>query len=145
MKTNMRQAFTLIEILIVVVIMAILAATIIPQFTDSTADAELATTEFNLNTLRAQIELYKVQHGGAVPAFASGAITGLTTTTTHNSKDFGPYLVKIPTNTITGSDVVVEVTGANPIAVTNVTGSNGWLYHSGTGEIRIDHLSHWDK
>ena len=37
--TERRSAFTLIEVLIVVVIMAILAATIIPQFTDSTKDA----------------------------------------------------------------------------------------------------------
>ena len=74
-----RRGFTLIEILIVVVIMAILAATIIPQFTDSTADAEIATTEFNLNTLRAQIELYKAQHGGTPPAISGGLITGLTT------------------------------------------------------------------
>ncbi len=95
--------------------------------------------------MRSQIELYKAQHGGNLPAFASGVITGLTSETTYNSKTYGPYLAKMPTNTITGSDVVVEVTGANPIDVINVTGSNGWLYHSGTGEIRIDHLSHWDK
>ena len=44
MKTPVRRsAFTLIEVLIVVVIMAILAATIIPQFTDSTKDAKAST------------------------------------------------------------------------------------------------------
>ena len=53
------SAFTLIEVLIVVVIMAILAATIIPQFTDSTKDAKASTATFNLHTLRAQIELYR--------------------------------------------------------------------------------------
>ena len=41
--TDRRSAFTLIEVLIVVVIMAILAATIIPQFTDSTKDAKSST------------------------------------------------------------------------------------------------------
>ncbi len=112
MKSQVRSAFTLIEILIVVVIMAILAATIIPQFTDSTADAEEATAEFNLNTLRAQIELYKAQHGGNLPAFAGGAITGLTTQTTHGGSSFGPYLVKMPTDTITNSATVTEVTGS---------------------------------
>ena len=50
--------------LIVVVIMAILAATIIPQFTDSTKDAKASTTKFNLHTLRSQIELYRTQHNG---------------------------------------------------------------------------------
>ena len=145
MNTQIRSAFTLIEILIVVVIMAILAATIIPQFTDSTADAEVATAEFNLNTLRAQIELYKAQHAGAVPAHAGGVITGLTTVTVHAGKNYGPYMSQVPTNTITGSAVVTALTGATPIAVGDVTGSSGWLYKTATGEIRIDHADHWQK
>ena len=37
-----RSAFTLIEVLIVVIIMALLAATIIPQFASSTSDAKRA-------------------------------------------------------------------------------------------------------
>ena len=49
MKTTQdRSAFTLIEVLIVVVIMAILAATIIPQFTDSTKDAKTSTAKMNV-------------------------------------------------------------------------------------------------
>jgi prepilin-type N-terminal cleavage/methylation domain-containing protein len=68
MKRSARKSgFTLVEVLIVVVIMAILAATIIPQFTDSTSDAKASTTKFNLHTLRSQIELYKTQHNGVVP------------------------------------------------------------------------------
>jgi prepilin-type N-terminal cleavage/methylation domain-containing protein len=145
MKSNTRNAFTLIEILIVVVIMAILAATIIPQFTDSTADAEIATTEFNLNTLRAQIELYKAQHGGTPPAISGGVITGLTTQTTHNSRNYGPYMVSIPLNAIKGSATVTEISGSLAIAAGDVTASGGWLYHSGTGEVRIDHADHIAK
>ena len=68
MSSKTRNAFTLIEILIVVVIMAVLAATIIPQFTDSSDEAKTSTVEYNLNTMRAQIELYKAQHGGSVPS-----------------------------------------------------------------------------
>jgi general secretion pathway protein G len=142
MKTQNRGGFTLIEILIVVVIMAILAATIIPQFTDSTADAEVATVQFNLNTLRTQIELYRPQHRGAVPAFSSGVITGLTTVTTHNSQNYGPYLSKMPLNPITGSSLVTAVSGSQPIGSGDVTGTGGWLYHTTTGEIRIDNADH---
>lgn len=68
-----RNAFTLIEVLIVVVIMAVLAATVIPQFTSSTKDAQNSTVEFNARTLRAQIELYKAHHNGAYPSLTTGA------------------------------------------------------------------------
>ena len=59
-----RSAFTLIEVLIVVVIMAVLAATIIPQFASSTTDAKVSALKFNLHGLRQQVEMYKLQHNG---------------------------------------------------------------------------------
>ena len=52
-----RQAFTLIEILIVVVILGILAAMVIPQFVDVTDKAHEANVKAQLQTVRAQIEL----------------------------------------------------------------------------------------
>jgi prepilin-type N-terminal cleavage/methylation domain-containing protein len=143
MSSNRRNAFTLIEILIVVVIMAVLAATIIPQFTDSQKDARESTALFNLNTLRSQIELYKAQHGGAVPA---AGLTGLTTVTQYNNKDFGPYMVSIPENPISGKKDVKAAAG-NTVVVGDVTANDagGWIYAAGSGEIRIDHSTLWEK
>mgnify|MGYP002626473716 CR=1 FL=1 len=44
MTNNKRHSgFTLVEVLIVVVIMAVLAATIIPQFSDSSKDAKVSS------------------------------------------------------------------------------------------------------
>jgi len=63
-----RSAFTLIEVLIVVVIMALLAATIIPQFSSSTTDAKKSSLNFNLHTMRSQIEMYKVHHNSTPPS-----------------------------------------------------------------------------
>ena len=58
MKTPGR-AFTLIEILIVVVILGILAAIVIPQFSDASADAGYASTRAQLQTVRGQIEVFR--------------------------------------------------------------------------------------
>src|SRR5437660_6684515 len=94
--TERRSAFTLIEVLIVVVIMAILAATIIPQFTDSTKDAKLSTVRFNVHTLRSQIELYRTHHIGIAPSGTLAELLASTdasgTTGSGANFPYGPYL-----------------------------------------------------
>ena len=59
---RVRQAFTLIEILIVVVILGILAAIVIPQFTDASQEAMKSSVQTQLQTIRSQIELHNVQN-----------------------------------------------------------------------------------
>jgi prepilin-type N-terminal cleavage/methylation domain-containing protein len=54
--------FTLVELLIVVIILAILAAIVIPQFSSATTDAQEAALDSNLGGLRNAVELYKAQH-----------------------------------------------------------------------------------
>ncbi|MGF1615108.1 MAG: type IV pilin protein, partial [Gammaproteobacteria bacterium] len=55
--------FTLVELLIVVVILAILAAVAVPQFTRSTDDAKLSALDSTLSRMRSAIDLYYQQHG----------------------------------------------------------------------------------
>ncbi len=70
---RVRQGFTLIEILIVVVILGILAAIVIPQFTDAAGEASRSNLQSQLQTVRSQIELYNVQN----PATPYDAATGM--------------------------------------------------------------------
>ncbi len=71
-----QRAFTLVELLIVVIILAILAAIIVPQFTSATVDAQEAALDSNLTALRTAIELYNAQHLGAYPGtVATGGST----------------------------------------------------------------------
>ncbi len=64
MRYRAQRAFTLIEILIVVVILGILAAIVIPQFTSASDDAAQSSAKSHLQTVRAQIQLYKFENGG---------------------------------------------------------------------------------
>lgn len=103
MNNSLRQrairGFTLIELLIVVIIIAILAAIAIPQFSNSSGDAQESALDANLATVRSAIELYRVQHtnvypgvtvssgGGAACTTAGGALGGSAVNTEASMKD----------------------------------------------------------
>jgi general secretion pathway protein G len=67
MRTRVRKAFTLVEILIVVVILGILAAIVVPQFTNATQDAQGGNIMSQLDTLNNQLELYRARNNGTNP------------------------------------------------------------------------------
>ncbi len=72
----LRRGFTLVELLIVVIILAVLAAIVIPQFNSATSDTQEAALDANLAAMRNAIELYKAQHTGYPGSTASSGGTG---------------------------------------------------------------------
>ncbi|MEZ5542667.1 MAG: prepilin-type N-terminal cleavage/methylation domain-containing protein [Pseudomonadota bacterium] len=71
--------FTLVELLIVAIILAILAAIVVPQFASSTADARDSALRSNLAGIRSAIDLYNQQHSNNYPgavASTGGTCTG---------------------------------------------------------------------
>jgi general secretion pathway protein G len=139
-KRQRRQAFTLIEVLIVVVILAIVGATVIPQITDST-DAKASTVNLNLRTLRSQIQVYRTHHGGSPPSSTLAELLASTDSTgaqgIGGNFPYGPYLREIPRNPISNAKNVTIIS-SDPAQAADVTGSGGWLYNARTGNIWID-------
>jgi general secretion pathway protein G len=132
-RGNKKTGFTLVEILIVVIILGILAAIVIPQFTNASTEARWSSTASLLQTLRSQIELYKLQHGDELPDLVTDW-TPLTGTTTFGANTYGPYMQQTPKNPMNGFNVVMDgTTGAGP------SGTQGWIYDynagAGTGKI----------
>ena len=78
----MKKAFTLIEILIVVVILGILAAIVIPQFTQSVYEKKSAKCEKNILVIGAAIAEHKKENKGNYPSrprdFIKGFVCPLT-------------------------------------------------------------------
>lgn len=72
MRSQVRGAFTLVEILIVVVILGILAAIVVPQFTNASEDAQAGNVATQLSTIRNQIELFRARNSGQYPAVPDG-------------------------------------------------------------------------
>ena len=68
-RTN-RKGFTLIEILIVVIILGILAAIVIPQFTNASKEAKQSSLVTQVQSMRSQIALFKLQHNDLLPGAA---------------------------------------------------------------------------
>ncbi len=137
---NCRNAFTLIEVLIVVIIMAVLAATIIPQFSSSTKDAKESSLKFNLHTMRSQIEMYKVHHLGSYPTLAN-FVTQMTKATnvdgtTTGDTPYGPYINgEIPSNPFSDNNTLVAVATAGAIPTAAIAGGAGWQYDESNGGI----------
>src|SRR5881392_2353566 len=115
-----KGGFTLVEILIVVIILGILAAIVIPQFTSASQDARKNSLVSQLQTLRSQLELYKLQHLDNLPSTLIGGsrawtqMTGKTdasgATGTSTAFPFGPYLQADPSNPLNTQTAVVVAT-----------------------------------
>ena len=124
MSRTRQSGFTLVEILIVVIILGILAAIVIPQFSDASTQAKLNSMTSDLQTVRSQIQLYKVQHNDVVPTAATFVAQMTTATKADGSAgtagvDFGPYLGVIPNNPFTNT---------NTVGGSNTAGSSAWYW-----------------
>jgi general secretion pathway protein G len=127
-----RSGFTLVEILIVVVILGILAAIVIPQFTSASESAKASSLVSQLQTIRSQIELYQVQHNGDYPDLVTDwtQLTEETNIDGETPEDgdttYGPYLQKAPVNSFQDSSTVVATFNADA----------AWLYTQSNGDIK---------
>jgi len=63
MRTRRNKAFTLVEILIVVVILGILAAIVVPQFANATKDSQAGNLKAQIKEIQNQLELYRARVG----------------------------------------------------------------------------------
>jgi len=62
-RLNNRGGFTLIEIMVVIVILAMLAALVGPKLMGRTDDAKIKTTTIQLKGLESALKLYKLDNG----------------------------------------------------------------------------------
>lgn len=67
MGARNRRAFTLVELLVVIIIIGILAAVAIPQFGESSADAKKSALKENLRMMRSVVDKYYQEHTNAYP------------------------------------------------------------------------------
>ena len=163
-KNMAQRGFTLVELLIVVIILAILAAIIIPQFTAATDDATQSAYDTNIANIRSAIDLYRQQHQeypGEVIATGGACVNGAAVTpgaigeeaflaqlrfytnaagqactgTDPNEFKYGPYLKDdMPVNPLATTPVNTVTVVSTGILGLTSGGTGGWRFDSETGE-----------
>ena len=144
MKSQARRGFTLVEVLIMVAVLAILAFTVLPQFTSASSDAKEAALVQNLQVLRRQIQLYRMHHEDKLPAQGATTEAKLTDvllkrtdvegTVNATVGRYGPYIIALlppnPFNNLRSVRVATTDSAAD--------GATGWIYNSATGTIKAN-------
>ncbi len=130
-----KSAFTLVEILIVVLLLGILAALVIPKYSSAAEEARTNSLKMNLFQIRTQLEVYKQGHGNhpSLDNFADQMTKvsnpeGDTAEIGTPGFYLGPYLQSIPNN---------PNTGTNDISAGEV-GSSAWYYDESVGHFQAN-------
>jgi len=132
LSTN--QGFTLVELLIVIVIIAVLAAIAIPRFMDSGVRSKESSLKANLKLLRNGIELFHSDTGAwpavisdltvSAPPAAGKDNTGASKNI--SGPDFhGPYIRTIPNDPIANAGFTYSITSPTVGVVTSSAAGNG--------------------
>lgn len=139
-----KDGFTLVEILVVVVILGILAAIVIPQFKPAATEAKTSRLCSDLQVMRVQIGMYKIQHNDDLPGTAAGVdfVQAMINRTDETGAldaggRYGPYVPRIPGNPFNDLDTV-EIDG------TLGGGSHAWHYNTASGDFGADTDDHLD-
>ena len=135
----MKQAFSIVELIIVVAILGILAAIVVPQFQPHATQAKEAAAKDNLRVLRSAIELYAAKHTGVAPGYRNNDPT------TAPSSDYfrrqttldSHYFVKMPQNPFNKLDTI-RMIGNGESLPAEATGNFGWIYQPARETIRLD-------
>ena len=128
LSVGKKNAFTLVEILIVVVILGILAAVVTPQFAGASEAAQEETTRHELQKLRRAIEIYMTRNGNALPNVVAGDGTW------GEIVQPGEYLSGPPQNSwVGGPNAGVIIIRDTPDDAYQTT--HGWIYDDTTGQV----------
>ncbi len=137
MRNNSR-AFTLLELLIVISIIAILAAAIIPNFVGFDSEARVATSQTNLNTLRTRVTLFRAKENRY-----PDTLNELLETTYDDMGIERPYLDLLPT------ELMSDKTGNNSVENRKTTdepkNDGGWTYLTDRAHVIIDMTDELDS
>lgn len=128
--SKLRRAFSLVELVVVVLIVGILAAVAAPKMFDTSTKARESATKASLSVVRNAIELYYSENGAYPTA------TDLVDPNKDMMKKFikGPF----PVSAYGTKDATVN-------AGTTADGKSGWVYDPATGSFWVNDTTNFSK
>lgn len=135
-----RSAFTLIEVLLVVSVLAVIAGVVVPQVTSVVDEARNSAALVDLQEITLAIERYRLEHTGQPPDLIQNEtlvqLSGKTDLEGNLGSGpkfiYGPYIPSIPKNALNGVARVFRINTAPPA---NLPNRVGWVYHPASGQM----------
>ena len=122
-----RKAFTLIELVVVVMIIGILVAIAAPKMLNITGDANDNSVRMSLHVVRDAIETYASQNTGSYPSDTDDATF---------KAAVKPYIRGVfPASLVGTKDSTVTMSAANPLVADN---ASGWMYNGTSAEFILN-------
>ncbi len=154
MNSKKAGAFTIVEVLVVVVLLGILAGIVIPAVAGNGMAAREAALAQDLKLIQRFVLIYKCHHQEVAPGYPNGNTVAAPTEAAFRAQalmssdeagqtaaigaagfDRGPYLQKIPINPINGLDTILMLANGAGFPA-NADTTTGWIYRAETGDIR---------
>ncbi len=105
--------------------MGILAAVVIPQFSNASQNSKTNTLAAQMHTVNSAVAIYRMQHMDTLPDLSTGWTPLITQTNPQGNASgsplFGPYLTSVPVNAITGGTTISTTAAAGVDWVWNPT------------------------
>jgi general secretion pathway protein G len=131
--TKARIGFAIIQVSLVGAICSVGAGIVAPDFSARGTRVEESRFLADLQTVRCQLELYKIQHNEQLPPTQTYA-SFESSLTTKSADNCGPYLQTIPPNPFNGNSTV----RFEACQSTAGSGKAGWVLNLSTGIFQAD-------
>lgn len=136
---NRNRAFSLVELVIVLVIIGVIAAIAVPRLTRGATNASATALAADLAAMRNAVELYRAEHEGAFPTVANfvnqmtqfsdtGGTNFAAAANVATGIVYGPYLKGVPALPVGAEKGSTTVAAAAAVGV-------GWIYTDASGVI----------